>query len=112
MSPITHEEISTALFSMDRNKAPGLDGYTDGFFQTTWEIISPEICEAVMLLFSNGTLLRQLNSTLITIVAKKPNASKVTEFRPIALCNVLHKLIAKVLATRLQGVLPLLINAS
>ena len=49
---------------------------------------------------------------MITLVAKKPDASKVMEFWLIALCNVLYKLIAKILATRLQGVLPLLINAS
>ena len=75
-APVTPEEIHTALFSMDKNKAPGLDGYTAGFFQAAWGIIGPEICEAIMTFFRNGKLLRQINSTLITLVAKKANESK------------------------------------
>ncbi|XP_074304832.1 uncharacterized protein LOC141639656 [Silene latifolia] len=33
---VTVKEIEEAFFSIDRNKSPGVDGYTSGFFKDTW----------------------------------------------------------------------------
>lgn len=41
---------------------------------------------------------------------KKDNVEEVKDLRPIALCNVLYKIIAKVLANRLQKILPGIIS--
>ena len=51
-----------------------------------------------------------INKTNITPVPKINNPSKMTDFRPISLSNVVYKLIAKVLANRLKVVLPHIIS--
>ena len=51
-----------------------------------------------------------IDRTNITLVPKINNPSKMTDFRPISLSNVVYKLVAKVLANRLKGVLPHIIS--
>lgn len=51
-----------------------------------------------------------LNHTNVVLVPKKENACHMKDLRPIALCNVLYKIMAKLLANRLKEVLPSLIS--
>ena len=48
--------------------------------------------------------------TNIALISKIKNPTQITEFHPISLCNVIYKLIAKVLANRLKRVLTEIIS--
>lgn len=45
---------------------------------------------------------RQANATVLSLISKVPEASSLSDFRPISLCNTTYKVISKVLSTRLK----------
>lgn len=55
---------------------------------------------------------RRMNETHVRLISKGNGPRKVADYRPIALCNVFYKIIAKILTKRLQPVLPLIISES
>lgn len=109
-SQVSDEEVHRAVFSIDQDKAPGPDGFGSGFFRASWNTVKGDICRAVKDFFRTGKILKQINNTLISLVPKTPCPNLVTEYRPIACCNVLYKIIAKIIATRLSSVLPEIIS--
>ncbi|KAL0420749.1 UNVERIFIED_CONTAM: hypothetical protein Slati_3097800 [Sesamum latifolium] len=109
---VTPNEIKLAVFDIDEVKAPGLDGYSSGFFKAAWPIIREEVTRAIMEFFRTGRLLKQVNSTLISLIPKVNTPTVVAEFRPISCCNVLYKIITKVIVQRMRGVLDKLISPS
>ena len=52
----------------------------------------------------------ELNKTTLTLIPKCTHPTSMKDLRPIVLCNVVYKIMAKVLANRLKRILPLLIS--
>lgn len=107
---VTDQEFYEGLCAIGDNKAPGVDGYNALFFKKSWSIISSKICQAVKGFFYTWKLYRAVNCTAITIIPKVRNPSSIKEYRPIACCTVLYKLIAKILANRIQKVIATIIS--
>lgn len=55
-------------------------------------------------------MLKQINHTELVLIPKTSQAQSVEEFRQIACCNVFYKIIEKIIASRLSGVLSNLID--
>jgi hypothetical protein len=49
--------------------------------------------------------LKEQNHTFIALIPKKLGASTENQFRPISLCNIIYKIIFKILANRFKGLL-------
>ncbi|KAL0286117.1 UNVERIFIED_CONTAM: hypothetical protein Sangu_2747800 [Sesamum angustifolium] len=100
--PVTKDEVKTVVFDIDEDRAPGPDGYSSGFFKAAWPVIGDELTAAVTDFFSTGQLLKQVNATLITLIPKVCAPSKVADFRPISCCNVIYKILTKILVLRFR----------
>lgn len=91
--PVEDCEIKKATFSMNSNKAPGMDGMTPLFFQSFWHIIQDDICIAVKSFFQSSFMLKSYNHTLLSFIPKIQHPTNISQFRPISLCNIVYKII-------------------
>ncbi|KAJ9541737.1 hypothetical protein OSB04_028243 [Centaurea solstitialis] len=110
--PILDSEIRDAMFQIGKDKAPGSDGFTSKFFKAAWEVIGSDITIAIHNFFYRGHLAKELNHTLICLLPKTPNATSVTDFRPISCCSVLYKCISKIIVNRMKSCLDGLVDRS
>lgn len=107
---VTEEEIRRVLFEMPSNKSPGPDGFPCEFFKTTWSVLSHDFIVAVQSVFRYGFLPKGVNSTILALIPKKQDSMEMKDFRPIACCNVMYKVVSKILANRLKLLLPKIIS--
>lgn len=110
LQEITWEEVRKAQFSMNPDKTPGPDGMTFAFYQKYWHVVGRDVIQLVRDFFVPGTMPVNLNDTNLVLIPKKKNPTTMDDLRPIALCNVLCKVITKVLANRVKGLLDKVIS--
>lgn len=104
------EEIRKVLFAMPNNKSLGPDGFSCEFFKTTWSVVSQDFIIVVQSVFRFGFLPKGVNSTILALVPKKLDSMEMKDYRPIACCKVLYKVVSKILANRLKQLLPRIIS--
>jgi hypothetical protein len=104
VKPFYEEEIKSALFQMETNKAAVTDGIPIEFYQKCWDIIKNYIVE-LFKDFHNGKMdCSRINYGIITLLPKVEGADKLQQFRPICLLNCLYKWVTKVLTMRIEKV--------
>ena len=101
----TEEEVVNALFDCYGDKASGPDCTSMAFLQSNWDTVRKDVMGMFSEFFSLGKFVRSLNATFIGLIPKKVNAENIRDFRPISLVGCLYKLLSKVLAYRLRGVI-------
>jgi hypothetical protein len=93
----TTEEVELTLSQMHPLKSLGPNGFAACFYQKSWAMMKSEVCSAVLDFLNKGFFDIELNVTHIALIPKKKSPSCITDYRPISLCNVLYKLIFKVI---------------
>jgi len=107
---VIEEEVSEVIKEIQNGKAPGLDGFNGNFLKACWNIVKQDILNLVEDCRMNRTILKVLNTSIISLIPKQDNAQTPDRFIPIALCNVVYKIISKVVANRIKPLLPSLVS--
>jgi hypothetical protein len=110
MHPITLQEVDIVVMQMKEDTTPGPDGFTINFFHACWDILKLDVLDIVEESHNRQWVLPALNATFLTLIPKEENVVIPSKYRPIALCNVIYKIITKVIANRLKPLLPFLIS--
>jgi hypothetical protein len=103
LKPYTAEEVKTAMFSIGDYKASGTDGLHVVFFKNFWSVVGDQVTHEVLQALNTGMIPEGWNETAIVLIPKVASPELITQFCPISLCNVIYKVIAKILSKRLKA---------
>ncbi|KAL4274015.1 hypothetical protein GQ457_13G001340 [Hibiscus cannabinus] len=106
----TREEVFHALQSMSPLKASGKDGLRAIFYQRFWHIIGIDVANFCIDILRGSFPMANINETHIVLIPKVMNPQSMSQYRPISLCNVIYKIVSKMIVNRFQGVLHLCID--
>lgn len=109
--PITTQEVAETIKSLQSGKAPGPDGFGPEFYKKMMKIVVGPLTNLFTESFERGTLPPTLNLAHISMILKKDKPSDCCgSYRPISLLGVDCKILSKLLARRLEEVLPILVG--
>lgn len=101
-APFTESEAKAAVLSMNRNSAPGPDGFGPSFYRAAWPNIKKEVMDLLNSFHGGDVDLERINRSYMVLLPKKLVSVTVDSFRPICLQNCSIKIIAKIMTQRLQ----------
>jgi hypothetical protein len=108
-APYTREEVKKALFNIGP-EGTGPDGLHAIFYKRYWSLLGEELIDEVLSAINLEIVPDDWNNTTVILIPKVENPEMVTHYRPISLCNIIYKVISKVLAERLKTILPEIIS--
>ena len=110
---ITMKECSDAHNKFQNNKTPGSDGLTIEFYRCFWEVLGHFMVDSFNYAYEYGHLSISQRLGIISLIPKKnKNLGYLSNWRPISLLSNDYKIATKVIAIRIEKVLPKIIHSS
>lgn len=109
-SPITKEEISKAISSLNTNKSPGTDGFPP-WYKSMRDHLLPLLECSLNYILKGGSLPPSWREAFISLIPKEgKDRLDCKGYRPISVLNTDYKLYATILTKRMEFVMPFLID--
>ncbi|KAK3028581.1 hypothetical protein RJ639_039272 [Escallonia herrerae] len=103
-------KISNTLKKFTSLRAPEPNSMPALFYKSYWKIVRSDVCNFIQDFFSYGTSLQEVNHSNIALIPKVKAPFKAKHYRPIRLCNVVYKVILKIMANKLRPILAKMIS--
>eukprot|EP00253_Pinus_taeda_P024410 PITA_24410 len=107
---ITEEEIRKCISTLQPDKSPGPNGFPINFYRDHRHLIKKDLAKMLRGIQRKGKMGGFTNSTFLALIPKENRPTSFYTFRPISLCNSSYKIFMKIIASRLQPLLPSLIS--
>jgi len=76
-APFSEEDIKTAVFDMEYNKALGPDGFHAEFYQFFWEVLKPDLMSLFYEFHAGRLPIHTLNFGVITLLPKITDVARI-----------------------------------
>ena len=107
---LSEREVAEVIQNIKTGKAPGSDGLPAELYKEFWPKLKLPFMSSVIETSVYGELPHSTRHAIISLIYKKGDRRLLKNYRPISLTNTDYKIIAFVLARRLQNVLPSIID--
>jgi hypothetical protein len=100
---LTIKEVSEAIRTLPKGKAPGHDGVPMEFFHEFVSEVAPTLFHAFVAMLNAGSTSTHINKGMITLIPKSRDRARLNNWRPITLLDSIYKILAKTLARKIQA---------
>ena len=107
---ISESECDRVISSLKRDISPGSDGLTTDFYRHFWADIKHFVIDAINESYEVGILPPSFRRIILVLLFKKQDRQLLKYYRPISLSNTDYKILAFILAERLQQVIGKLVG--
>ena len=108
---LTLAELSMSVKNMKTGKSPGSDGLTTDFYKFFWSDLNNLVFDSLNTAYEHMLMSEEQRRAVLRLILKKDkDITDLKNWRPISLLNTDYKILAHVLAGRLQRVLPEIIS--
>ena len=108
----SENEIWNAITGLKSDKAPGPDGFPIAFWSFSLDFVKDEVIGFFKEFHDNSRFVKNLNTTFLVLIPKKQSVEDIKDLRLISLVGSLYKILSKVLANRIKGVMNQVISKS
>lgn len=108
---ITATEVKQTIRSMQSGKAGGPDGFTIELYKEFADKLAPLLSQLYQDIFEQWKLPQTMTQAIISVLLKKDKDPLLcSSYHPISLLNCDYKILTKILATRIDNVIPTVID--